>query len=245
MEQAKPELIKAAQDVISAFLESGSGSDYQRAVDELFAVMREHGGRDALTEAVLAFKRDHLTWMVNGSAVSLNALNAAATKAAVELAAGIEEEMPLAAGDEPVVDTTPYLYILMRTDLASMNAGKAVAQGSHAANQMIFEAMIATDPLSRVLDGNRAVELSKAIREWSSAARGFGTCIVLGVNEAEMRATVEAAATAGLHAGITHDPSYPVRDGSSFYTLPLDTCAYVFARKCDAAPFVKNFRLMP
>ena len=37
-----------------------------------------------------------------------------------------------------VTDNKPYLYILMRTDLPSLNPGKAMAQAAHAANKMTF-----------------------------------------------------------------------------------------------------------
>jgi len=156
----------------------------------------------------------------------------------------VTDGLRAALGDLPTVTDEPYLYILMRTDLASMNAGKAVAQGSHAANQMVFEARkrIAGDETT---DLAKLSEFEDLLDEWENAANGFGTCIVLGVTEHEMRATVEAAAAAGLHAGITHDPSYPLRDGASFHLIPLDTCGYVFAKKSVASPFVGKFSLMP
>lgn len=136
----------------------------------------------------------------------------------------------------------PYLYILMRNDLASLtgsnfnSVGKAVAQGSHAANQMVHEA---------VIKGKSDIDLRNILIEWGMEANGFGTCIVLSVNEEQMRQTVAKAQENGLHAGITHDPTYPLRDGQSFHHIPLDTCAYVFARKADAKPYVGSFSLMP
>jgi peptidyl-tRNA hydrolase len=247
LERAHPELVSAVQTVIEAFLEGGAGEPFQSAVNDLFIINREVGGRDGLTDAVLEFKGAYRVNQFSGAPCDISGLFKALAR---EQAAGSRQgdEAPVAASvapEEPISDPTPYLYILMRNDLASMNPGKAVAQGSHAANQMIYEATIATDPMAVALNGPAANGLADLVQEWSTAARGFGTCIVLGVNEAEMRATVEAAKAAGIHAGITHDPSYPVRDGDSFYTVPLDTCGYVFARKCDAAPFVKNFRLLP
>lgn len=130
----------------------------------------------------------------------------------------------------------PYLYILMRNDLASLNFGKAVAQGSHAANQMVHEA---------VIKGKSDIDLRNILIEWGMEANGFGTCIVLSVNEEQMRQTIAKAKENGLHAGITHDPTYPLQDGQSFHLIPLDTCAYVFARKADAKPYVSSFSLMP
>jgi hypothetical protein len=139
----------------------------------------------------------------------------------------------------------PYLYILMRNDIGSMNPGKAVAQGTHAANQMIFDAMIATDPLAQVLEPERATVLAHMVATWTREARGFGTCIVLGASEKQMRASVASATAARLHAGITHDPSYPVRDGGAFYTIPMDTCAYIFDYPVLVRPHVSDLSLLP
>jgi peptidyl-tRNA hydrolase len=139
-------------------------------------------------------------------------------------------------------DAEPYLYILMRNDLASMNAGKAVAQGTHAANQMVFEAR---KKAGETVPNQLGDALEDLLDSWETAAYGFGTCIVLSVTESEMRDAVETADAAGLHTGVTHDPSYPLRDGASFHLIPLDTCAYVFAKKGEARPFVGKFPLMP
>lgn len=110
------------------------------------------------------------------------------------------------------------LYILMRTDVPTMNPGKAVAQGSHAANQCIHEARHAAG-LDDLIENSpesmdrwqRARDLAEKVRTWEEqSGDGFGTCIVLGVNEETMRERVSRAKRAGIHAGITHDPSYPL-----------------------------------
>lgn len=165
---------------------------------------------------------------------------------AIIMASNTRKLAMAAAAVEPVAEpeviredpqaNVPYLYILMRNDLASLNSGKAVAQGSHAANQMVHEA---------VIKGKSDIDLRNILIEWGMEANGFGTCIVLSVNEEQMRQTVAKAQENGLHAGITHDPTYPLRDGQSFHHIPLDTCAYVFSRKADAKPYVGSFSLMP
>lgn len=100
------------------------------------------------------------------------------------------------------------LYILMRVDVPTLNAGKAVAQGSHAANQCVFEAQgyiakhVPLDP--------KAVRLEQMLDAWErQTTQGFGTCIVLGVTEQQLRTRVQMAKDSGHHAGITHDPTYP------------------------------------
>lgn len=135
-----------------------------------------------------------------------------------------------------MTESNPYLYILMRTDLASMNPGKAVAQGSHAANAFIHEASIMPENSN----------LSSLIREWSRQThQGFGTCITLGVNAEQMYEVTVAAQAEGFHANIVHDPTYPLRDGDFVHLIPLDTCAYVFGDKDALAPILADLNLMP
>lgn len=148
-----------------------------------------------------------------------------------------EENAAPSAPQEPILA----LYILMRNDLASLNSGKAVAQGSHSANQMVHDAHLsaASSP------STRCEEIKDMVTQWSSEASGFGTCIVLSVNEHQMRSTVALAKSLGIHAGITHDPTYPLKDGESFHLIPLDTCAYVFGYKHELKSIVGEFNLMP
>lgn len=133
------------------------------------------------------------------------------------------------------MDSTIYLYILMRTDLASLGSGKACAQGTHAANQCVFEGRAKKDEA-----------LDALLTAWEAeTGKGFGTCITLGVKERQMRSAVMVAQALGHHAGICHDPSYPLLDGETLHLIPLDTCAYVFGVKEDLLPVVGGFSLMP
>jgi peptidyl-tRNA hydrolase len=136
-----------------------------------------------------------------------------------------------------------YLYILMRQDLASMNPGKAVAQGAHAANQMARSARFPaeTDPRTPLMRDSHAIWLDS----WEAqTGAGFGTTITLAVGEREMREAVEIAERLGLHAGITHDPTYPLWDGKTLHLIPLDTCGFVFGPKAWCRIAVKPFDLM-
>jgi peptidyl-tRNA hydrolase len=126
----------------------------------------------------------------------------------------------------------PALYILMRSDLDSLNPGKMVAQGAHAANQ--FVAMLSQDHF-----------LYPLYEQWrSSTPHGFGVTLCLDVSGEELPLVVEAARRAGFAAGVTHDPSYPLRDGGVTHTFPLDTCGYVFGNKPDLHILLGQFDLL-
>lgn len=137
-----------------------------------------------------------------------------------------------------------YLYLLMRQDLASLNPGKAVAQGAHAANQMVASILFPPEADSRT------PEQLKQHRSWLSSWEqqtgvGFGATITLGCTEAEMRRAVETALLIRLAAGITHDPTYPLMDGSTLHLIPLDTCAFILAPKIWARVAISDLELMP
>ena len=120
---------------------------------------------------------------------------------------------------------TPILYILMRTDMDSMNPGKAMAQASHASNAFVSNA----EPGYNIDE-----ELFNAWQQ--STPQGFGTVLVLGVNEAQMRTAVEVAESFGVDkfpCDIIHDPTYPLQDGDTTHFIPVDTCGYIFGDKED------------
>lgn len=115
----------------------------------------------------------------------------------------------------------PVLYILMRTDLSSMNPGKGMAQAAHAANAFMRQAPT-------------ALNLTESVSDWENAtSQGFGTTIVLGGNIKKIEDTVKTAKSFGLIADLVRDPSYPVRDGEVIHLIDLITCAYVFGNKND------------
>jgi peptidyl-tRNA hydrolase len=113
------------------------------------------------------------------------------------------------------------LYILMRTDLASMNSGKGMAQAAHAANAFIHE-----------------WQCAEGIDIWQAeTSQGFGTTITLSVPSKSALVDMVAIADAlGYPSGLVHDPSYPVRDGQVTHLVPVDTCGYVFVPENTAPP---------
>ncbi|KKN24844.1 hypothetical protein LCGC14_0890840 [marine sediment metagenome] len=144
-------------------------------------------------------------------------------------------------------DISPVLYILMRNDLASMNAGKGMAQASHASNAF-WKHM--NDTYFDLLEDDDAVglEIARLANIWQlETEQGFGTVLVLGVNEIEMRTAVDVANRLEFPAAVIHDPTYPLVDGDFCHFLPLDTCAYIFGDKNDPVlgAIVSNFNLHP
>lgn len=152
-----------------------------------------------------------------------------------------------------MTEVFPVKYVLMRTDLPTMNPGKGMAQADHNGAAFVY------DMLTQKFPNTEANERNHALYEmWrNSTSQNFGTVLTLGVNEAQMRASVEVAQKLFLVSGIIHDPSYPILvapelakaletdlnpdtkiqigDGYHYVTIPLDTCAYIFGDKNDPA----------
>lgn len=127
----------------------------------------------------------------------------------------------------------PVLYILMRTDLESLNAGKAMAQAVHAGNAL--ETRCESEIQVGMSEGDPSVvALRDAYYAWKNqTSQGFGTTIVLGGSMSLISLDVKRLQGFGYLADVVHDPSYPIRDGSVTHLIPLDTCAYVFAPDKD------------
>lgn len=144
-------------------------------------------------------------------------------------------------------ETYPVLYILMRDDLDSMNAGKAMAQASHASNAFVKHAQNYYEDLEKPFDNEDNLIRRDFDRWCTETEQGFGTVLVKAVDENQMRFAIDAAQRYGLIASVVHDPTYPLRDGDTTHSIPLDTCAYVFADYNDPLTklLVGNYPLHP
>ena len=125
----------------------------------------------------------------------------------------------------------------MRTDLDSMNPGKAMAQASHAGSTFVHNA----EPGYNVDE-----ELFNAWQK--ETPQGFGTVLVLGVTEVQMRTAVAVAESFGVDkfpCEIIHDPTYPLQDGDTTHFIPVDTCGYIFGDKENITlqAILQNFEL--
>lgn len=116
----------------------------------------------------------------------------------------------------------------------SMNPGKAVAQGAHAANQFVKKLPV------------QDLDVMALYEQWeTSTPDGFGTTITLGVDDAMLHGAVEFAQKAGYHAMITTDPTYPLMDGKTLFLIPVDTCGFIFGDRDELRPLLKQFNLHP
>jgi len=152
----------------------------------------------------------------------------------------------------------PCLYGLIRTDIASMNPGKAIAQGMHAANAFdhAIEDLRGADFEMAWTPAQlaRKAAILDDVEAWRGCTRqGFGTTITLGsVREGgtpkaldidTIRAAVEFARAAGFPAEVVHDDTYPLVDGSVVHLIPLDTTAYIFGTNEELRPLLARFNL--
>lgn len=144
---------------------------------------------------------------------------------------------------------TAVLYILMRNDLASLNPGKAIAQGSHAANAFVYHFHgYAQKYNSTTAHESIQTATMNGFNEWeNSTHQGFGTVLTLEARMADINPVVSIFKSMGYVAGVVHDPTYPIVDGDVVHHIPLDTCAYVFVPNKEkdefASMLLKKFSL--
>lgn len=133
--------------------------------------------------------------------------------------------------------TNTALFILMRNDLDSLNCGKAIAQGSHATSD--FEAAC---EIKVSVDGKGCPE-APGFSEWKNSGGNFGTVIVLEGNIHDIKNAVLKCKDNDYYAGITHDKSYPIKDGKVIHHFPLDTCGWVFVPDRTIFNLLDNLKL--
>lgn len=138
----------------------------------------------------------------------------------------------------------------MRNDLPSMNAGKAMAQASHASNAFIAEC-----------------NESPAVKEWTEQTKqGFGTVLVLSVNLEQLKKAIVDADNLDCYTNLVTDPTYPYRTTKEIANLISNeydtsersisgdqvtlyreeiTCGYVFGTQEELVPVLGQFPLHP
>jgi hypothetical protein len=141
------------------------------------------------------------------------------------------------------------LYIIVRNDLPSLNAGKAMAQASHASNAFIHKYGKTSDA-----------------KLWAAETpQGFGTVIVLSANQAQILEVCKNKTDCLFDVII--DPTYPYivnteiaglidkslhtvdpivkQDGTVVLHRKEITCAYIFGEKIVVKEHVKHLPLHP
>lgn len=110
----------------------------------------------------------------------------------------------------------PRLYLIGRSDIPQMNAGKLAAQAAHAADE--FEELYRM----RSVDGDST--FARLVEKWRED-RSFGVTITLIGTDVEIR---DLLATQ-QHRGYVHDPTYPLfNETGGFFTWPIDTMGWCF-----------------
>lgn len=149
----------------------------------------------------------------------------------------------------------PTLYVWIRSDLESMNTGKACAQVAHAASQAahLMHGGFATKKQNESYKKweNSAEDEGKTLGISSSFTYGFGTTIVLDGGSGNELEDVynnlrNIPKTFVELCGKIVDPSYPVRDGSQTWTVPATTCVWAFVTETtseEAVQYIKTFKL--
>lgn len=125
-------------------------------------------------------------------------------------------------------------YVLMRTDLASMNPGKAMAQSHHNYGA-----------LKRAVRDSRDGELKKQYLAWQETTeQDYGTVIVLGGSgdDIDWVLTDAKRSKARVVCGWVWDDKYPLWDGGALHTFRLNTNAFVFGTKKDCEAIVRLFQ---
>lgn len=118
------------------------------------------------------------------------------------------------------------LYILVRTDMESMNAGRTAAQCAHAANLFVKE----IESLGKLIDNDND-PLIKNFVEWENqTGQGYGTTIVLdGLSEEFINLKMGLTENEFYSMWVV-DPEYPIKDGNTVHLIPnVRTCAFFFA----------------
>lgn len=173
------------------------------------------------------------------------------------------------------ITPNPILYVFVRTDLPSMNPGKAQAHSAHAANCFINTAIIQS--YQRPLVNSKGLcyyDIDPLVLQWKNmTSQGFGTQINLKAPWELVKQTVEFASEhpkngISVFAELILDPTYPyyVPDEEIFNLISPDihtappiklpdgryvchrseyTAAYIFGEKETLRDLVGQYPLHP
>lgn len=140
----------------------------------------------------------------------------------------------------------PALFIISRTDMASMNPGRAIAQGSHATS--LFEARARELTGVGNIDGvDGLTPQDQRIREqykiWQNSANGFGVTYVYETDAAGLKSIDDELGCLNYEVlwGKVVDPDYIVKDGDwSWIQRDVETCHYIFGDTDKIRTFLRK-----
>lgn len=148
---------------------------------------------------------------------------------------------------EEIYRAPAVLYVIVRNDLQSLNAGKSEAHSGHAACAFMYEHVFKA--IQPELNGIVSIyEHKAALIEWVNATEyGFGTQVNLDANIDQMYAIKAKADESGLPCNIITDPTYPFKVGIDKFTRSEQTALYIFGRSDDylLKNIIGNYRLKP
>lgn len=133
----------------------------------------------------------------------------------------------------PIEPIDPICYLLMRSDLASLNPGKAMAQAVHASDVL------------RATIRKYQPEFRNAYLMWQDQAGEFGTVITLAASESDIVTVFNTVSIVPAVKGWVEDPTYPLRDGEVTHYFSLKTCGFLFGNESQIKPFVNWLPLHP
>ena len=131
--------------------------------------------------------------------------------------------------------SNPALCIFIRSDMKSMNPGKAAAQAAHRAT--LFERYIYTET---------NVAIRNLYEDWcNSTLQGFGTKLTFSIKESDFALLEELYKNDRTFEnslfGICHDPTYPLQDGNVIHYLPINTGCFMFINANDVGGKIGKF----
>jgi len=126
--------------------------------------------------------------------------------------------------------------------MASLNTGKAIAQGSHASTMFMHDMQKRAELFK---NNTKTLPSVEAFHRWCGI-RGFGTVITLDIyDESQLRETIRLAKASDLRADIVVDDTYPLQDGKTMHYFPVITCGYVFSPDGFKPVCLQGFKLYP
>lgn len=129
---------------------------------------------------------------------------------------------------------TPRMYIVVRTDLASMTPGRVAAQVSHATSQAAWE---------YINNNTNDTMFADMYRLWANESggdQGFGTTIVLDGGDITNLLEIIGAYR---YSNYVVDETYPLLDGTVTHCLCVTTCLWVLEYPHNVNEDLRNLPL--